>query len=105
MICNYCKGNGENMPCLYPGERKQGCIQLTVGATVTKEPAAYFDGIPVPNWPNPLYVGTVINFVAIKDSLVPYAKVKWASGRSSLEHISTLHVIAFKDNNHASPTI
>jgi len=24
--CRYCGGNGTDMPCAYPGERKKGCI-------------------------------------------------------------------------------
>jgi hypothetical protein len=61
---------------------------ITKGTKVTKQPRRYHDGTPVAGWPDPQFVGEVLKLVPAHG--LQYARVKYPSGRTSLENIETL---------------
>jgi len=66
-------------------------MTLRIGDRVTGELKCRFDGLPVPNWPNPQYVGTIEK--VRKMAGIFYAYVRYDSGRHSYESLDDLTIV------------
>lgn len=63
------------------------------GSLVTKQPRKWHDGTPVQGWPRADMLGRVVGQVSTKHNAAPYLRVKWETGRVSLERSAELHKV------------
>ena len=63
--------------------------RIARGSRVSGSPPRWWDGRPVEGWPEAHYCGTVVETLEI--SGLPYARVKWASGRKDLALLDRLY--------------
>jgi hypothetical protein len=66
-------------------------MTLENGQRATTQPAHWYDGAPIANWPDPQFVGTVLECLAIAGGV--YYRVKYDSGRTDIERSENLRLV------------